>query len=117
MILNKDAYTVTPDNLIYDTTHPIDGDGITVTMDAAAAAGTIKRGQVIDVSSGTYSIHANGGTPSCIVAEDADYAVGATSVVVAVFTSGTFRKSKLIATPALTAANVETLREKGIFLK
>lgn len=117
-LLNKEAYTVTPDKLIYDSKHPIDSDAIAVSLgEGAASDGTISRGQVIDVSSGTYSVHANGGTPSAIAAEDTDYAEGATSVIVPVYTSGSFRESEVIADPALTEQNIETLRDKGIFLK
>ncbi len=115
-LLNKEAYVATPDNLIYDSKHPIDAENLEVTLDVSAA-GTVKRGQIIDVSSGAYSIHANGGTPSAVVAEDTDYAADDTKVVVPCFVSGTFRLSEIIADPDLTEANLELLRSKGIFLK
>lgn len=116
--LNKEVFTVEPDSLIYDGKHPIDCDAVKITLSGGAlGGGTIKRGQVIDENAGAYDIHAENGTPSVVAAEDTAYDEEAETVVVPVYTSGTLRKSKLVAEPELTEADAETLREKGIFLK
>lgn len=114
--LNAETYTVMPDNLIYDSKHPIDAENLEITL-SGSKAGKVSRGQVIDVSNGAYSIHANNGTPSAIAAEDTAYEAEDTSVVVPCFVSGSFRQSEIVADPALTDANIEMLRSKGIFLK
>lgn len=115
-LLNKPAYAVEKDRLIYDATHPIDASAVRVGI-KAESGGVIKRGQVIDINGDIYNIHAENGNVSVIAAENVSYASDETEVTVPVYTSGTFRKSKVIAEPELTAADVETLREKGIYLK
>ena len=115
-VANKLAYTQTPDNLIYDSKHPIDAENVEVSL-AGGSEGTIKRGQVIDQSGDTYSIHAAGGTPSVIAAEDIPFEALDLKVVVPAYTSGSFRLSELVVSSSLTAAAIEGLREKGIFLK
>ena len=47
-ILNEKVGNVLYDSLIYDGTHPIDGKNVTVTL-PGGTAGTIKRGQVLDL--------------------------------------------------------------------
>ena len=47
MFLNKEAYKVTNDNLIYDSSHHIDARNVPVTVQTGAP-GIIKRGQVLD---------------------------------------------------------------------
>lgn len=115
-LLNKPAYKVEKDKLIYDAKHPIDVKMIQLTI-TADKGGVVKRGQVVDYASGTYSIHAASGEVSAIVEEDTSYAADDTEIVVPVYISGTFRTSEIIANPELTEADVETLREKGIILK
>lgn len=116
MQLNQKAYSVEPDNLIYGHSHPIDADNVTVTV-PAGAAGTLKRGQIIDFSEGAYVPHAENGEASVIVAEDTPYAENDTEAVVPVYISGCFRKSACIADTDLTVPDEETLRAKGIYIK
>lgn len=117
MLLNKEAYTMAKDKLVYDSKHPIDGKNVTVKI-TVSEAGTIKRGQIIDLASdGTYALHANNGDPCAIVAADADYKADDTTVVCEVYTSGAFRKSEIIATPDINTAGCDKLRARGIFLK
>lgn len=113
-LLNKQAYTVEKDKLIYDAKHPFDVANITLTI-TPSDAGTVKRGQIIDCKAGVYSLHAEDGEPSAIVAESTSYAADETEVVVSVYTSGTFRVSEI--EPELDAAGIEALRGKGIYLK
>ena len=115
-VANKLAYTATPDNLIYDSKHPIDGENVEVTL-AGGSAGEIERGQVIDLDNGTYSVHSGGGTPSVIAAETTAFTALDLKIVVPAYTSGSFRLSELVTASSLTSANIDTLREKGIFLK
>lgn len=115
-LLNNQAYAVEKDKLVYDAKHPIDVANIPVTV-APSDAGEIKRGQIIDCKDGDYSLHAEDGEPSAIVAETTSYAADDTEIVVTVYTSGTFRASEIIANPELTAADTEALRGKGIYLK
>lgn len=115
-LLNRPAYAVEKDRLIYDAKHPIDVANIPVSV-TPSDAGKIERGQVIDCKDGEYSLHAALGEPSAIVAEATSYAADDTAIVVTVYTSGTFRASEIIADPELDAADTETLRSKGIYLK
>ena len=118
MRLNKEAYEVKPDNLIYDNTHPIDGYVVSIKV-PAEKAGVLKRGQILDFSEsdGSYVPHAEGGSVSAIVVNDVDYAADDTEVSASVYISGTFRKSVCITDVALTAADIEKLRSRGIYLK
>jgi hypothetical protein len=113
-LLNREAYTVEKDKLVYDGKHPFDVANVPVKV-TADTTGTIQRGEVLDYADGAYSAHAEGGTPSAIVAETTEYAADDTEIVVTVYTSGTFRTSEV--TPELTTADVEALRGKGIYLK
>jgi len=115
MMLNKEAYTMEKDNLVYDLSHPRDAENILLTV--PEGGGVIKRGQVIDYANGKYAIHASGGMAAAIVAEDTAYPGGDTEVTVAVYTSGSFRSSSCISGTELTVADIENLRSKGIYLK
>ena len=115
-LLNRPAYEVEKDNLIYEAKHPIDVKIVQVKI-TSDAAGVIKRGQVIDCETGEYSIHAKSGEPCMIAEEDTSYAADDTEVTVPVYISGTFRASEVIADPELTDADIETLRTKNIILK
>lgn len=114
--LNAEGYTVTQDNLIAGNAQNLRGRVVEVTVTAAQVK-EIKRGQVIDVSDGKYSLHAKGGTPSVIAAETVEVDQEATKVPIEVYDSGEFRELYLITSEALTAADRETLREKNIILK
>lgn len=116
--LNEKVGNMLYDHLVYDGSHPVDAKNVTVTL-TKGTAGTIKRGQVIDFTSadGKYKVHAASGVVNCIAARDAQYTAEDENVVVSAYISGPFRKDALIATPALTAADVETFRTNGIFLK
>lgn len=115
-LMNKDAYSVQPDRLIYEGRQPVDAKNMVVAI-TAETDGVIRRGQVIDEAAGVYSVHAEAGTPSCIAAEDVEYAADDTDVIVPCYITGTYHADAVIASPELTEANVETLREKGIILK
>jgi hypothetical protein len=115
MALNREAYTIKPDNLIYDAKHPIDA----VTLQVAVAAdkdGEISRGQVLYAKDGEYSLtKSDGGEAGAIAAETTSYASDDTEVTLAAYISGTFRRSHVMGD--LTDADAETLRTKGIYLK
>lgn len=115
-LLNKQAYAVERDRLVYDAKHPVDGAAVPVKI-TAEEDGVIKRGQVLDCADGEYSVHAANGEASVIVAEDTDYAADDTEITVSVYISGSFRASEVIADPELTAGDMEALRGKGIYLK
>ena len=115
-LLNKVAYAVMNDKLIYDGIHPIDGGAVEVKT--PEGTGGIKRGQIIDVTAdGEYVLHADKGTPSVIAAENVEYAEDEDTVTVPIYISGTFRKSEVISDVELTAGDLETLRSKSIYLK
>lgn len=114
--LNKTVYEVEPDRLIYDGKHPIDGTSITITTDGKSEV-KVKRGQVIDEAAGKYSVHAEGGKPAAIAAENITIAPGNTEAVVQAYISGPFREDAVIASPELTDADIQELRNKGIYLK
>lgn len=120
MLLNKESYEVGYNDLIYDGSHPVDGTAVTVTLSSAATAdGSISAGQVIDWDStdDEYGLHAASGNVFGIVSEDTEYEAGDTEVVCAVYTTGTIRLSKVVTDVDLTSSDIETFREKGIFLK
>lgn len=114
--LNKTAYEIEKDKLIYDSKHPVDVANVEVTL-PGTAAGDIERGQLLDAADGVYTIHDENGEPSAIVAEPTSYAEDDTSIVATVYTSGSFRQSEVIASPKITAAHIDVLRCKGIYLK
>lgn len=115
-LMNRDAYSVQADRLIYDGKIPVDAKNIVVSI-TASADGVIKRGQVIDVAAGVYTLHAADGTPSCIAAQDTEYAADDSEVIVPCYISGSYRSDAVIASPELSDADVETLRTKNIILK
>lgn len=119
-ILNAGG-NVTSDTLIYDGSHELDARNVALTVNSGdtKAGGTVEKGQVIDFDStaGTYSVHATGGTPAAVLAEEASYAEDDTSLTVTVYTTGTFRESEVVADPELTAADIDALQKNGIFLK
>lgn len=115
-LLNKMAYTVEKDRLVYDGKHPIDATAVQVTVESDTG-GAVKRGQLLDFENEVYSIHTEGGTPSAIVAEDAEYVSDDTEITVAVYTSGTFRASEIISGSEITVSDAENLRSRGIYLK
>lgn len=115
-LLNKIAYMVEKDRLIYDAKHPIDATAVEVAV-ASGTGGVLKRGQLLDCAGGVFSVHAESGMAGAIVADDTEYEPDAETVVVPVYTSGSFRGSEVVADPAITAADVEALRGGGIYLK
>ncbi len=115
-VLNKQVCTVEKDRLIYDSRHPIDATAVQVSV-TSGAAGEISRGQLLDCVDGIYSVHAEGGTASAIAAESVSYEAGDTDITVAVYISGSFRASQIIADPEITDTDRENLRDKGIYLK
>lgn len=115
-LMNKDAYSVQPDRLIYDGRHPVDAKNVVVSI-TAEDGGVIKRGQIIDEADGVYKLHAEAGVPSCIAAEDVEYVADDTDVIVPCYITGTYHADAVIASPELTESNVEALRANGIFLK
>lgn len=115
-LMNKDAYSVQPDHLIYDGRQPVDARNVVVSI-TPEEDGVIRKGQVIDEAEGVYKLHAEAGVPSCIAAEDVEYAVDDTDVIVPCYITGTYHADAVIASPELTESNMETLRAKGIILK
>lgn len=114
-MLNKEAYTMEKDKLVYDLSHPRDAKNVPLTV--PEGGGVIKRGQVIDYKNGQYAIHSSGGVAAAVVAGDTPYADGDTEITVAVYISGTFRKSACISSVELETSDIENLRSKGIYLK
>ncbi len=115
MMLNREAYTMEKDKLVYDLSHPRDAKNISLT--APEGEGIIKRGQVIDYKDGQYAVHASGGVAVAIVAEDIPYADGDTEITATAYISGTFRKSACISGVELETSDIENLRSKGIYIK
>lgn len=115
-LLNRQAYAMEKDRLVYDAKHPKDAAAVRVAV-SGESGGVIRRGQVLDFADGVYSIHAAGGTASVIAAEDTVYAQGDTEATVAVYTSGSFRASEVTADVELTVQDTEALRGNGIYLK
>lgn len=115
-LMNREAYEVKTDSLIYDGRHPVDARNVQVSI-TPTTDGMIRKGQVIDEADGVFSLHAQSGTPSCIAAGNVSYAADDTDVIVPCYISGTFHAKKVIAEQELTAADAEMLRTKGIILK
>lgn len=116
-VLNNAAYQVHPDDLAADITHPADTRIVPVSLAEGHTGGMIRRGQVIDYGSSGYSIHAEDGTANCIAAEDTSYDAADETADCAVYVSGDFMARALVTDVDLTAADVESLRSAGIFLK
>lgn len=115
-LMNKDAYSVQPDRLVYDGRQPVDARNVVVSV-TSEEDGVIRKGQVIDEAEGIYKLHAAGGAPSCIAAEDVEYAADDTDVIVPCYITGTYHADAVTASPELTESDMETLRAKGIILK
>lgn len=109
------AYEIGSDNLVLDGQN-IDVKNIEITVDSGA--GKVSRGQIIDrkAADGTYVPRATEGEANVIVAQDVEYAAGANKVVAPCYVTGSFRADAVIASPALTAADKEALRNGGIIL-
>lgn len=105
------------DNLIYDHYRLLDAKVVEVNV--TGGPGTLKRGQIIDFdeSKKEYSAHAAAGKANCIVAENTEYTAEDTKIPVTVYISGNFRKSCVVSTVDLDAADEENLRSKEIVLK
>lgn len=116
MLLNREAYQHEPDNLIYDRSHEPDASNVTVTL-SDEKAGILRRGQVLDLAEDAYAVHAADGKPGAIVAQHTEYAADDKELTVTVYISGTFRRSACISAVELSAADVEELRCRGIYLK
>lgn len=116
MVLNKEAYRHEPDNLIYDSSHGLDASNAVVKLEEGKT-GSLKRGQILDFTTNAFQIHTAEGKASAIVAEDTEYAADDTEITVPIYISGTFRKSACISDVELSAADVEELRYRGIYLK
>lgn len=115
-LLNKQAYVMEKDKLVYDAKHPIDVAAVQVKI-TAEKSGVVKRGQILDCADGVYSVHVKDGKVSVIVAEDTSFAADDTEITVVVYVSGTFRISEVISDSELTEGDIEALRGNGIYLK
>lgn len=114
--LNKEAYQVEPNELIYDYIQPIDAKNIVIEL-PGGTAGILERGQVIDFADGVYKPHAEDGSANCLVSDDVAYTEDDTEVVAAVYISGNFRTSKVVTDVGLTETDLDNLRIHGIILK
>ena len=101
------------DNLIADT-HV---KQIVASGTIAANGGEFKRGTVMALADGKLVAMASGKTPYGILCDDVT--VGATDEVVEVYLTGKFNKAALhvAAGYTLTAADIQTLRNGGIFVE
>lgn len=84
-----------------------------------AAEATYKRGTILGKSeTGILSIYSGTGTPDCVLCDDTVVGTDVDSTV-AVYTAGCFDTNKVIVADgyALTAADIDKLRERGIILK
>lgn len=116
-LLNREAYTFKKDKLKYDSKHPFDATTVQVTV-ASDTEGVIKRGQLLYCKDGVYSVKkADDNEASAISAETTSYSADDTDIVVEAYISGTFTKSEIVTDSEITAADEETLRSKGIYLK
>lgn len=116
MELIQKAYAMTPDNLIVGNSQSLAGKIVEVEVSAGTVS-EIKRGQIIDFAEGKYSLHAKSGTPSVIAAETVAVGATETKIPIGAYTSGDFNAAAIVTSEVLTAADVETLREKNIILK
>jgi len=102
------------DNLIFDTTHPIDVKSITL----VGGKNFIKRGTLINSNGEVWSGKSNE-IADCILCDDIDTGTtGGSSMVVAAYRSGHFiRQSIIVAEGKTLSPEAETqLRNNGIFL-
>lgn len=103
------------DNLIAHIHPAVETFGVTI----PAKAGLLKRGTVLALNNGAYSVLASGttGKANCILADDVD-ASGDAPVVAVAYRCGHFNRKALIVASGytLTAADIEELRKGGILL-
>lgn len=103
------------DNLIAKLFPPAETFGVTI----PAKAGVLKRGTVLALNDGAYSVLAAGttGKANCILADDVD-ASGDAPVTAVAYRTGHFNTKALIVADGytLTAADKEELRKGGILL-
>lgn len=111
--LDRLAVTIKNIPVFVGTTETVEGETVTT---GAETAGVIKRGQVIDLTSGTYVAHATPGKANVVAFTDIAYEAGATDVIVPVYVTAKLRKSELVSTADVTAADKEALRVAGIIL-
>ncbi len=116
MLLNEAGYSVNHDSLVYDGSKPIDGTVLEITVPKGKVT-EVKKGQIIDVAAGVYSVHAASGTPAAVAAETVEVDKDAEKVQIEAYTSGNLKRSGIISDPELTADDIEKLREKNIILK
>lgn len=114
--LNREAYRMEPNPLIYDFYRQIDAKNVVIKL-TDAKAGVLKRGQLIDFADGEYTPHTEGGAANCLVSDDVSYKETDTEVVVSVYISGNFRANKVITDAVLTETDADNLRIHGICLK
>lgn len=117
MRMNKLVGDHDNDELIYDGRTPVDAKLVEFS-NTDGVASKLEVGSILYLTaSSVFSRHAADGEPSVIVAEETEYAADDATTQIPVYTSGTFSLNKIITSTALTAANIETLREKNIILK
>ena len=112
-LYNEEIGTCVPDNLIADIGIRTRAESVTV----AAGQGKLARGTVVALDGSEAKIMATGLTPHGVLCDDVD-ATDATAVA-EVYVTGCFNKAALIVADAyeLTAADVQTLRNGGIFVE
>lgn len=116
-ILNKEAYEVKRDELIYDSSRA--PDAVNKVVSLPEGKGTFLRGQILDFDekTGKYAVHQTGGTASAIVAVTTEYDAEESDTVVECYVNGTFRKAACISAEELTENDWNNLRNSGIVLK
>lgn len=110
---NEKIGEVAFDNLIADThVKQVVGSGV-----ISAGAGELKRGTVMALDAGKLVVMASGKTPYGILCDDVT--VGTEAETVEVYLTGKFNKGALhvAAGYALTADDIQTLRNGGIFVE
>ena len=113
--LNEKVGSVEYDDLINAGTPELDVCSVTVA--GLEAETVLKRGTVLAVKDGKAAVLAEGnGDASYIVADDTT--VGATDTNVVAYRAGHFNRNKLIVAEgyALTSADEDALRQRGILL-
>lgn len=112
-IYNEKIGELIPDNLIAD----IHVKQIVVSGTVGANAGELKRGTVMALDTGKLVAMTTGKTPYGILTDNVT--VGDTDEVVEVYLTGKFNKDALHVADgyALTAEDIQTLRNGGIFVE
>lgn len=102
------------DNLIAKCHPAVETFGVTI----PSGAGIVKRGTVLALNGGAYSVLASGttGKANCILADDVDATSGA--AVGVAYRCGHLNRAALIVASGytMTAADIEELRKGGILL-